>query len=397
MTRVDTENQNPPEAAREAPGTDPATTPIIEVRHLHRVFGRLHAVKGISFDILPGQVVGFIGANGAGKTTTMRMMATLELPTRGQIRICGYDVVEYPNEVRKRIGWMPDHYGTYDNVTVEEYLDFFARAYGYKGRERQERVQEVMDFADLEGIKERLMDKLSKGMAQRLCLGRTLLHDPEVLILDEPAAGLDPKARIELKNLIRLLAEEGKTIFISSHILSELGEMCDTLLFIDQGKIVHHGSQESLLHEQSDTVMVDVQVSGDPQKLKDWIDLNPGLEYVAEIRRGARVAVELPAARRDEAMVGAEDEDARSQRLEEGQREYLAYQLKKMVTDGVPVIDFHRQQRRLEDAFVDMLSRVAEQSEDPGAARAARILSEQEGAVAQAAQPGSGRQEEKPK
>jgi ABC-2 type transport system ATP-binding protein len=361
--------------------------PIIEVKELHRVFGRLHAVRGISFEILPGQVVGFIGANGAGKTTTMRMMATLELPTRGQIRICDYDVVEYPNEVRRRIGWMPDHYGTYDNVTVEEYLDFFARAYGYKGEEREERVREVMDFADLEVIKDRLMDKLSKGMAQRLCLGRTLLHDPQVLILDEPAAGLDPKARIELKNLIRLLAEEGKTIFISSHILSELGEMCDTLLFIDQGKIVHHGSQESLLHEQSDSVVVDVQVSGDPQKLKDWIDLNPGVEYVTDIRRGARVMVELPASKDHGETLSTEDEEARTQKLEEGQREFLAYQLKKMITDGVPVLDFHRQQRRLEDAFVDMLSRVAEQSEDPAAARAAEILTQQETGVAQAAQP----------
>jgi ABC-2 type transport system ATP-binding protein len=251
-----------------------------------------------------------------------------------------------------------------------------------------------MDFADLEVIKDRLMDKLSKGMAQRLCLGRTLLHDPRVLILDEPAAGLDPKARIELKNLIRLLAEEGKTIFISSHILSELGEMCDTLLFIDQGKIVHHGSQESLLHEQSDTVVVDVQVSGDPQKLKDWIELNPGVEYVSDIRRGARVMVELPASKDPEEALTVEDEQALTQKLEEGQREFLAYQLKKMITDGVPVIDFHRQQRRLEDAFVDMLSRVAEQSEDPGAARVAELLTRQETGTAQGAQPAPAKEKE---
>ncbi len=346
--------------------------PIIRVRDLYRSYGRLMAVRGITFEIFPGQVVGFIGANGAGKTTTMRMMATLELPSRGSINICGFDVVAYPNEVRKRVGWMPDHYGAYDNVTIAEYLDFFARAYGYMGIEREERVQEVMEFADLESIKDRLMDKLSKGMAQRLCLGRTLLHDPPVLILDEPAAGLDPKARIELKNLIRLLAEEGKTIFISSHILSELGEMCDTLLFIDNGRIVHHGSQESLLHQHSDVVIIDVQVAGEVQKLIDWIDLNPGIELEGEIRRGARVRMELPEAHHP-AVVEDLDDDERTQKLERGQREYVAYQLKKMIQEGVPVVDFHRQQRRLEDAFVDMLSKTAAADREAAAAKA-RLL-----------------------
>lgn len=331
------------------------SAPIIEVANLYRSFGTVHAVRGISFNIYPGQVVGFIGANGAGKTTTMRMMASLELPTFGRISIAGYDVVAYPNEVRKRVGWMPDSYGTYDNMTVEEYLDFYARAYGFKGEERERRVREVMEFTDLVSIRERLMDKLSKGMGQRLCLGRTLLHDPAVLILDEPAAGLDPKARIELKNLIRLLAEEGKTIFISSHILSELGEMCDTLLFIDAGRLVHHGSQESLLRHQGTTAIMDVLVSGSPQALLDWIDCNPGVALVSEIRRGARVEIELPQNRQDDLspVTPGAPVDA-----EEGDRAYLAYMLRKMIQEGVEVMDFHRQERKLEDAFVDMLSRV---------------------------------------
>ena len=338
------------------------SAPIIEVANLYRSFGNVHAVRGISFNIYPGQVVGFIGANGAGKTTTMRMMATLELPTFGRISICGYDVVAYPNEVRKRVGWMPDSYGTYDNMTVEEYLDFYARAYGFKGEERERRVREVMEFTDLVSIRERLMDKLSKGMGQRLCLGRTLLHDPAVLILDEPAAGLDPKARIELKNLIRLLAEEGKTIFISSHILSELGEMCDTLLFIDAGRLVHHGSQESLLRHSGTAAVIDVLVSGSTQGLLDWVDCNPGVTLVSEIRRGARVEVELPKISEQEIITAADSEHALAHPdatdPEESHRAYLSYILRKMVQEGVEVVDFHRQERKLEDAFVDMLTRV---------------------------------------
>ena len=178
-------------------------------------------------------------------------------------RIAGYDVVNFPGAARQVIGWMPDAFGAHEYMTVFEYLDFYARAFGFRKGERAARIAEVMEFTDLAPIAERMMNKLSKGMAQRLCLGRTLLHDPAVLILDEPAAGLDPKARVEFKRLVRLLAEEGKTIFISSHILSELGEMCDTMLFIDAGRIVHHGSAESLQLHSGGQVLYDIHVFGD--------------------------------------------------------------------------------------------------------------------------------------
>jgi ABC-2 type transport system ATP-binding protein len=309
--------------------------PIVSVRDLYRSFKDVQAVRGVSFEIFPGQVVGFIGANGAGKTTTMRVMATLDVPTSGTAEICGYDISNYPREVRARIGWMPDAYGTYQHMTVFEYLDFYGRAYGLKGNERGKRLAEVMDFTELTGLSERPIDKLSKGMGQRLCLGRTLLHDPEVLILDEPAAGLDPKARIEFKRLVRLLAERGKTIFISSHILSELGEMCDSLLFIDSGRIVHHGSAESL-QEMESTVLsvVDIQVAGNPEALRQWIELHPGVKILEMRKRGARVSVE-------------EDEP-----------EFLAALLKRMITDGVAVTEFHREERKLEDAFVEILKKI---------------------------------------
>lgn len=212
-------------------------SPSISVTNLHKHFDSLKAVDGISFDIFPGQVVGFIGANGAGKTTTMRIVATLELPNEGEVRICGCDAVHFPKNVRHLFGWMPDVYDTYEQTTILEYLDFYARAYGYQAQERSARVMEVLEFTDLTTHSERYIDTLSKGMKQRLCLARMLIHEPRVLILDEPAAGLDPKARVEFKHLIRLLAQEQKAIFISSHILSELDDMCDTMVFIDNGQL----------------------------------------------------------------------------------------------------------------------------------------------------------------
>ncbi|NNC86846.1 MAG: ABC transporter ATP-binding protein [Akkermansiaceae bacterium] len=308
----------------------------ISVRDLYRYFGGLKAVDGVSFDIPHGSVCGFVGANGAGKTTTMRILATLDYPTMGSAEICGINVVNHPEKVRALIGWMPDHFGNYEHMTVLEYLDFYARALGFSGEERRARIQEVMEFTDLISLADRLSNKLSKGMTQRLCLGRSLLHDPQVLILDEPAAGLDPRARVELKHLIRILAQEGKTIFISSHILSELGEMCDSLLFLNNGRIVHHGDAESLKHGSDATggVYYDVQVVGDPQSVSDWVVLNPDVEVIEARKRGARLRI-----------ASAEPEKA-------------AETLGRMVRDGVRVVEFHREQRNLEDAFIDILGQI---------------------------------------
>lgn len=305
--------------------------PVIAVENLERDFGNVKAVNGISFEIGRGKVVGFIGANGAGKTTTMRMMVTLDTPTGGRIRIDGNDVLEKPDAVRQRIGWMPDSYGTYENMTVFEYLDFYGRAFGYPAAERRKRVDEVMAFADLGPIADRAMDRLSKGMGQRLCLGRTLIHDPDVLVLDEPAAGLDPKARIEFKNLVRLLAGQGKTIFISSHILSELGEMCDHLIFIDAGRLVHHGTTESLTRSHASGTIIEIRVAGDASALEAWLAASQSVEVVDRITAGARVRI-------------AQSDD-----------EVLARVLRGLVSDGIAVTAFFKVERRLEDAFVDML------------------------------------------
>src|SRR5690606_31896179 len=194
----------------------------IELRNLHRYFGKTRAVQDISFEVYPGEVFGYIGPNGAGKTTSMRILATLDEPTYGDAFVDGFSVVDDPDRVRRRLGFMPDNFGTYENVNVREYLDFFARAYGLTGRDRTMAIDSVMEFTLLNTMAEKPITGLSKGMKQRLCLGRTMIHNPSVLILDEPAAGLDPRARIELREMIEQLAAMDKAVLISSHILTEL-------------------------------------------------------------------------------------------------------------------------------------------------------------------------------
>ena len=310
------------------------TSAIVHARNLRRTFGTVEAVSDLSFHLPRGRVTGFIGANGAGKTTTMRMMATLDLPNRGSIEIDGVDVMENPAHARRNIGWMPDAYGNYQDMTVWEYLDFFARAFGYTGAERTRRVNEVMDFADLHVLAERPANTLSKGMSQRLCLGRSLIHDPPVLILDEPAAGLDPKARVEFKHLVRLLAAEGKTVFISSHILSELAEMCDTLLFIDNGRLIHEGTAESLMHGDTAGCAYAVEVAGPLDQLEEWVAMRPEASLMELRKRGALV------------------------RIDHTDPAEISGVLKQMLADGLQVTEFHREQRKLEDAFIEILEKL---------------------------------------
>ena len=286
-----------------------STPLLLEVSGLSKSFGPLKAVNNASFVIRQGQVVGLIGSNGAGKTTLMRMLATLEMPDSGHIRLNGADVVDHPELARSRIGWMPDYFHPYKNTSVREYLDFFARACGM-GRERLlDAVDEVMDFTELAGLQNQMIDKLSKGQTQRLCLARTLISDAQFLILDEPAAGLDPKARLEFKNLVHLLKARGKTLLISSHILSELGEMCDALIFMNAG----------------------IRTAGDDTaSLEEWLALRRGWK-VRHVQQQKVVA----------AFVSCEPEA-------------VAAELRQLCLD-LPVIDFHRSERRLEEAFVDIL------------------------------------------
>jgi len=219
----------------------------VEVRNLVRRFGRTTAVDCINFEFQSGDIYGFVGPNGAGKTTTMRIMATLDEPCEGDIFIDGVSLINYPEKVRRWIGFMPDSLPAHNDISVAEYIDFFARAYGLRGARRRKAVEGVLDFTNLQGIRWKMLSSLSKGMKQRVSLARSIVHDPSVLIMDEPAAGLDPRARVELRELLKILRQQGKAVLISSHILTELSEICTGAVIIEQGKILRAGSVTELV------------------------------------------------------------------------------------------------------------------------------------------------------
>ncbi|NUQ66218.1 MAG: ABC transporter ATP-binding protein [Pirellulales bacterium] len=303
---------------------------MIELRGLHRFFGATRAVDNISFEVYRGQVFGYIGPNGAGKTTSMRILATLDLPNAGDALVDGFSVVDDPDRVRHRLGFMPDFFGTYANVNVREYLDFFARAYRLRGDDREAAIRRVMDFTRLDGLAEKPIDGLSKGMKQRLCLGRALIHDPAVLVLDEPAAGLDPRARIELREMIRALADRGKTVLISSHILTELAEMCDVVGIIEQGKLVAVGTVEEIQRQgQTPQNLVEVRLLDSVEPLGNWLARRPDVSQLHLDGQAARFF-----------HAGAPDAEADL--------------LKAMIEAGFRVVAFGTRRRTLEDVFMQV-------------------------------------------
>ncbi len=215
---------------------------MIELQNVTKNYGALKAVDSINLNIPKGEIFGFIGPNGAGKTTTIKMLATLLVPSSGSILIAGINPEEEPREVRKLIGYMPDFFGVYPDLAVWEYLDFFGAAYHIPESRRSSMIDDVLELTDLTGKKFDLVETLSRGMKQRLCLAKTLLHDPAILLLDEPASGLDPRARIEIREIIKELRKMNKTVLISSHILPELSDFCTSIGIIEKGKLIAAGS-----------------------------------------------------------------------------------------------------------------------------------------------------------
>ncbi|MCH2123412.1 MAG: ABC transporter ATP-binding protein [Pirellulaceae bacterium] len=317
--------------------------PMIELRRVHRFFGDTRAVDDVSFEIPAGEVFGYIGPNGAGKTTSMRILATLDVPTYGDAFVDGFSVVNDPDRVRRRLGFMPDYYGTYANVNCTEYLDFFARAYGLIGRERAKSLKYVMDFTGLDGLAEKPIRGLSKGMKQRLCLGRAMIHDPSVLILDEPAAGLDPRARIELRRMIRSLASDGKAILISSHILTELDEMCDRVGILEQGTLLATGS----VADMQDGMRATPQV-GDPSMTEI---------HARVLNTGASLGHWL-ADRDGISHVVVDGEIVRFTYA--GDRQAEAALLREMVLAEFPVVEFAARTKSLEDVFLHVTQGVVQ-------------------------------------
>jgi ABC-2 type transport system ATP-binding protein len=236
---------------------------VLEVHHLRKEYRNLVAVKDLSFDLEQGDIFGFIGPNGAGKTTTIKILATLLRPSAGRAMIDGIDVVRDPEAVRGIIGYMPDFFGVYDDIKVWEYLDFFAAAYKIPRAKRPGIIDDVLELTDLTVKKESYVEELSRGMKQRLCLAKTLVHDPKVLLLDEPASGLDPRARIEIKELLKELKSMGKTIIISSHILPELADFCNKIGIIEQGELVVSGDVQAIMQQVSGGRVYELKVAED--------------------------------------------------------------------------------------------------------------------------------------
>jgi len=302
---------------------------MIETKKLTKNFGNLVAVSDLDLYVGAGDIFGFIGPNGAGKTTTMRILVTLLEPTSGTAFIDGLDVSKKGKDVRRRVGYMPDFMGVYDDLKVFEYLEFFAAAFGIEYKKRKAIVDGVLELTDLVSKRAAPVDSLSRGMQQRLGLARVLIHDPKVLVLDEPASGLDPRARIEMRELLRELKRMGKTIMISSHILSELEEICDRIGIIEHGQFVFSGTIEEIRPRLGIQSKVRVKVVGDPARAMELLSALPQVQMVEPVNDHLSVT-----------FCEGQDADGIIART--------------LVNAGVDLVYLHPEQLKLDDAFLQL-------------------------------------------
>ena len=301
---------------------------------LTRYYGSFLALDHLSLTIHDGELHGFVGPNGAGKTTTMRILATLLKPTEGTATLDGVDVVGRPREIRRLMGYMPDFFGVYDRLKTWEYLDFYARCYGFGPRERGHMTDSLLELVNLSDKRDSYVDVLSRGMKQRLCLARALIHDPRLLILDEPASGMDPRARAEMKGILRTLKDMGKTVLISSHILPELSEMCDSLTIIDHGRLVFSGSVEELGRHMSGNAPIRVRLAGDARA--ETVE-----SAVSLIRQYPGVT-----------GVGREEGNVLTVNFEGNEEATMG--LLRQLAGETPLVDFHRPPLNLEKVFMEV-------------------------------------------
>jgi ABC-2 type transport system ATP-binding protein len=302
---------------------------LIKASGLTKKYEDMYAIRDIDLDLVPGDLFGFIGPNGAGKTTTMRIIATLLQPTAGEAYVGGYSVTSHPKEIRRLVGYMPDFFGVYDDMTVIEYLEFFAAAYKINGPQRRRRCDEMLDIVDLDFKRDAYANTLSRGQTQRLGLARVLLHDPKVLLLDEPLSGLDPRARIEMRALMRRLGTMGKTIIVSSHILPELADVCNKVGIIDSGVLKKNALVADVIKEVRSQLVMIVE----PSKAVDYDKTGKLLESMDEVE-----SVEnIPNAFRVRLKVGQEDPSSLVSNL---------------VNQGIAIRRFAEEEINLESAFM---------------------------------------------
>src|SRR5581483_2825527 len=275
---------------------------MIETRYLTKVYRDLVAVDKLNLVIDKGDIYGFIGPNGAGKTTTMKILATLLRPTSGQAYVCGYSVNGQAKHIRRKIGYVPDFFGVYEDMTVSEYLEFFAALYGILGQERSRVIRDVLDLTDLSYKQTAQVESLSRGMQQRLGLARVLLHDPDVLLLDEPSSGLDPRARVEIRELLKELRAMGKTILISSHILPELAELCNKVAIIERGQLLFSGPIDDILRRVRRASIIQIKLREGTDKAHMILGEHAMVDKVRAID-GGMIEVELKPDAKDPCFV----------------------------------------------------------------------------------------------
>ena len=289
----------------------------------------MEALKGLTMEIEKGTVFGFVGPNGAGKSTTMSILATLLAPTSGKAYVGGYEVTQHPREVRKLIGYMPDFFGVYDNLTAEEYLDFYAANYDIPPAQRKQIIPQLLELVNLSHKREAYVDSLSRGMKQRLGLARCLVHNPEVLILDEPASGLDPRARIELREILKELRDMGKTILISSHILPELAEMCDVIGIVEEGNLVAFGRVDEIYSKMQEKRVLRIRLLDRLEETMAFLREQPSVASVSREGNGV--------------IVGFNGDD-----------EQQAALLRNLALAGFSVASFNEEQGDLEEIFLEI-------------------------------------------
>lgn len=304
---------------------------MIEIINLTKRYGNFTALDSLQLQIDKGTVFGFVGQNGAGKSTTFSILATLLAPTSGTAYINGYNIQKEPKLVRRQLGYMPDFFGVYDQLKASEYLHFYGASYGIPLNERQKLIPQLLDLVNLTHKQDSYVDLLSRGMKQRLCLARSLIHDPEVLILDEPASGLDPRARVEMREILKELKSMGKTILISSHILPELAEMCDSLGIIDQGKLVAEGSVSNIQDKLKGEKIINVKTIGDLAKAAQFFEDDPN---VYKLNRG--------------------EAENTLQFTYKGTEHEQTELLKKAIRNNIPISSFSEVETDLEDVFMEI-------------------------------------------
>ncbi len=313
---------------------------MVKTVDLTKRFGSFTALDALNIELRPGQILGFIGPNGAGKTTAIRILVGLSRPTEGQAFVNGVDCTRQTNRIKQLVGFMPDTFGAYDNMRVREYLDFFGAAFRMPRAKRIKRVDEVMELTGSTYMKDLYVDALSHGMKQRVGVARTLMHDPPLLILDEPANGLDPNARIEMRQLLLRLAEMGKTIIVTSHILPELSRICDTVAIITEGKLRAFGPLDQIMRDISQRRIIEVQLTGQ-QHVQRLAELLKSNDAVADV---------TPSAAEAEVRFTTEADD-----------EQLADLLSFAVSQSVPIAQFREVMLDLEDAFLQVTGKTSNQ------------------------------------